>query len=422
MDCSLALRRAVRPRPFAMPGLFRLAGQVVASAPLVLAGLSVAVTVGVLYAGPVYRAAVAAELGWSLTTVVGAFAFGYLVALPTPVLAGAAVDRWGPRLVLQAAVALSALGLLGAAFVREPWQWYATTGVALAVAYYAVSPAALVVATTAERRGTMFGLVVGLGCGGGLVLGPSVAQLLVDGLGWRAAFGVQAVALGAVAVAWSVVRAPAKRATEQDTPNMDGDQLAAGGTEPTVGTTRPELGWLLPALFIGNALIAVFDEAVYQLAYPYALRLGLSGVAAAGLLTATSIGFTVGMVGGGVVSDRLGRGRVLVVAALMVAVSLLGLVWAGSATVWPWAVLFGVALGATITARSALWADLFAGPRLGRTAGILAAGYPLGAAAVTLGGAAWLDAGGSFTWVFASGMVAAVAWAGIVGAVTRRAR
>jgi hypothetical protein len=71
---------------------------------------------------------------------------------------------------------------------------------------------------------------------------------------------------------------------------------------PTVGTTRPELGWLLPALFIGNALIAVFDEASTQLAYPYALRLGLSGVAAAGLLTATSIGFTVGMVGGGVVS------------------------------------------------------------------------------------------------------------------------
>ena len=93
MGHSLAVSRAARPRMLAVRAKPRLAGQLPAVAPLVLAGLSVAVTVGVLYAGPVYRAAAAADLGWSLTTVAGAFAFGYLVALPTPVLAGAAIDR-----------------------------------------------------------------------------------------------------------------------------------------------------------------------------------------------------------------------------------------------------------------------------------------------------------------------------------------
>ena len=220
------------------------------------------------------------------------------------------------------------------------------------MAYYAVSPAALVVAASTERRGTMFGLVVGLGCGSGLVLGPTVAQLL----GWRAAFGVEAVALTAVAAAWSVL-------------------------------------WL-----------------------------GLSGAGAAGLLTVASVGFTIGMVGGGVVSDRLGRGRVLVTAALTVAASLAGLAGATPATVWPWAVLFGTALGATITARSTLWADLFAGPRLGCSVGILAAGYPLGAATVTIGGAAWIDTGGGFTWLFASGVAAALGWAGLVYFVTTPTR
>lgn len=422
MGHSVAVSRAARPRMLAVRAKPRLAGQLPAVAPLVLAGLSVAVTVGVLYAGPVYRAAAAADLGWSLTTVAGAFAFGYLVALPTPVLAGAAVDRWGPRAVLQVAVLLSALGLLGAAFVREPWQWYATTGVALAVAYYAVSPAALVVAASTERRGTMFGLVVGLGCGGGLVLGPTVAQFLVDDLGWRAAFGVEAVALTAVAAAWSVVRVPACPDVERHPPNVGAGRPAVSESGSALGSRATERRWLLPALFVGNGLVAVFDEAVYQFAYPYALRLGLSGAGAAGLLTAASVGFTVGMVGGGVVSDRLGRGRVLVTAALTVAASLAGLAGATPATVWPWAVLFGTALGATITARSTLWADLFAGPRLGRSVGILAAGYPLGAATVTIGGAAWIDSGGGFTWLFASGVAAALGWAGLVYFVTTRTR
>ena len=419
MHASLAAGRAARPRSLAASALARRAAQLAEAAPLVLTGVSIALTVGVLYAGPVYRAAAAAELGWSLTTVAGAFAFGYLVALPTPLLAGAAVDRWGPRPVLQASVLLAALGLLGAAFVREPWQWYATTGAALGVAYYAASPAALVIATSSGRRGTMFGLVVGLGVGGGLVVGPTAVQLLIDAVGWRSAFGVQAGVLLAVAALWSVVGVRTSSGEHRD-----GPQALAGGAADLKGEHESpvERRWLLPALLVGNGLIAVFDEAVYQFAYPYALSLGLSGVAAAGLLTAASVGLTVGMIGGGVVSDRLGRGRVLIVAAVTVAASLVGLAGAGPAAVWPWAVLFGMALGATITARSAFWADLFAGPSLGRRAGILAGGYPTGAAAVTLGGAAWIDGGGTFAWLFAVGMVAALGWAGIVTAVTWRAR
>jgi hypothetical protein len=105
----------------------------------------------------------------------------------------------------------------------------------------------------------------------------------------------------------------------------------------------------------------------------------------------------------------------------MVAVSLLGLVWAGPATIWPgWSCSASRsgddhrplgALGRPVRGPAPRANGRHPGGRL-----------PLGAAAVPLGGAAWLDAGGSFTWVFASGTTAALAWAGIVGAVTRRAR
>jgi len=458
MGLTALARLASHPAPLAVRPSSSVGARFGALLPLLLAGLSVAGSVGVLYAGPVYRAAAAADLGWSLTTVAGGFAFGYLVALPTPILAGLAIDRWGPRAVLQIGAVISALGLFGAALVREPWHWYLTTGALLSVAYYAVSPAAQVVAAGGARRGLMLGLVVGLGCGAGLALGPSMAHILIVAVGWRAAFTVPGVALALLAVAWSMVGAPttasrhatpradpghaeraashaASIAAQADRANpardasssidaarhasapADADRRASA---PTVaGRSGGTRRLLVPILFVGNALVAVFDEAVYQFLYPYGLRLGLSGTAAAGLLTVASVGFTIGMVGGGIASDRLGRRRVLLLAAIAIAASLGGLAHAAPPTLWLWVSIFGTALGATIAARSALWADLFAGPRLGRSVGILASGYPIGAAATTLGGAAWVDADGSFAAVFLVGTVAALGWAGIVAATRR---
>jgi MFS family permease len=416
VSLPLATPAARLARPVA-PALAAPLGAIRAALPLVLAGLSVAVTVGVLYAGPVYRAAAAAELGWSLTTLVGSFAFGYLVAMPTPVLAGRAVDRRGPRVVMLVGVLLGAAGLLGAAFVREPWQWYLTTGVLLAVAYYTVHPAATALAAGAGRRGTRLGLVVGVGCGAGLMGGPAVAQVLVDAVGWRTGFVALSVLLAAVALAWLPVRPDAA----PHRPPAEAAPAAPAAPNRPAGAPAAPAPWLLPLLFAGNALIAVFDEVVYQLAYPYALSLGLTGAGAAALMAAMSGGFTLGMVGGGILSDRVGRPRVLLLAAGAIVAALSGLALATPAGLWPWTILFGTGLGATITGRSALWADLFAGPSLGRNLGILTAGYPIGAAATTLGGAAWLDGGGSFAALFATGGAAALLWAGIVVAATRPA-
>ena len=98
---------------------------------LTLATLCVALSLGALYSSPVYRAAAAGELGWSMSTSVGAFAVGYLAAVPIVIFAGRVPDRVGPRRVLGAGLTSIALGLVAAAWTGPLWQWYLGAGIAL---------------------------------------------------------------------------------------------------------------------------------------------------------------------------------------------------------------------------------------------------------------------------------------------------
>src|SRR5215217_5106708 len=82
---------------------------------LAAASLAIATGAGALYAGPVFRAALVADLGWSNELAAGAFAVGYLAAGTTPIVSGLVADRWGPTPLLTAGLVLAALALLGAA-------------------------------------------------------------------------------------------------------------------------------------------------------------------------------------------------------------------------------------------------------------------------------------------------------------------
>ena len=102
------------------------------SGTLAAASVAVAVGAGALYAGPVFRAALVADLGWSNELAAGAFAVGYLAAGASPIVSGIVADRFGPSRLLVAGLLLAALGLFGAAMTSVPWHWYLTAGVGLA--------------------------------------------------------------------------------------------------------------------------------------------------------------------------------------------------------------------------------------------------------------------------------------------------
>jgi MFS family permease len=396
---------------------------------LAAAAVAVAVGAGALYAGPVFRAALVADLGWSNELAAGAFAVGYLAAGATPIVSGMVADRFGASRLLVAGLLLAAFGLFGAALTSAPWHWYLAAGVGLSVAYYLIHVGGTLIATAGAARGTAVGVAIGLGVGLGLAAGPVLAQFALDAHGWRDAlmlFGAGALAIALLMVWWT--RRPARSGERtsveagQQGSASSSDRLVQGlqvGPVPAPeGSTGGSRRRLLFGFFVGNALLAVFDEAVYQHGYTLGVARGLSTQEAAWLLGLVSLALTLGMLLGGPLSDIVGRRQVLVSAAATTMVTLLGLAGSSSEGLWIWGSLYGLGLGASIAVRSAAWGDAFTGPGRGRAIGIVATGYPVGAALTIWLGAAWLDAGGSYQALYLTAAVAAGLWAILGGALT----
>jgi MFS family permease len=314
---------------------------------LAAASTAVAIGAGALYAGPVFRAALVADLGWSNELAAGAFAIGYLAAGATPVVSGVVADRFGASRLLVVGLLLSALGLFGAALTTTPWHWYLAAGVGLSVAYYLIHVGGTLIATAGTARGTAVGVAIGLGVGLGLAAGPVLAQVALDARGWRDAltgFGAGTLVV-AVLIAWLTRRAASsgeKRSIDRRHQGAPSD-VRHSVRDPDDTTGRASLNGAagfrrktLAGFFLGNVLLAVFDEAVYQHGYSLAVARGLTVQDGAVLLGLISLALTLGMLLGGPLSDLVGRRRVLVGAAATVLVALLGLAGASSEALRTW--------------------------------------------------------------------------------------
>lgn len=367
------------------------------SAPdVALACVCVGIAFGALYAGPMFRALAAQDLQWSLEAVAGAFAVGSLVTIPTGFLASSATDRWGALWVMTWGMATCAVALVTAAGAHALWQWFATAGILLAVGVRTVLAGTSVLASRRQRRGRSLGLTYSA-IGGGLTVGPPAVQVLLEAWGWR----MTLLAMGLLFATLTLVTGVRAQTT------VVGGR-AATATKGEFGGTRLDL---LVGFFIGNVLLGIYDEVVYQHTYAHGLALGLTGTVAAAVIGGVSAAYTAGGFTGGVLSDIRGRRPVLVGSTIAAAATLLLMAVSDAASLWVWGAAFGFVLGMGVAVRSAAWADAFAGPRLGRDVGIVSTGYSVGAAIATYGGASWLDRGGSFPALYITGAAVAVLWA-----------
>jgi len=140
------------------------------------------------------------EFGWSRADI--SFAVGVqllLYGLIGP-FAAALAERFGLRVTLLAAIALTALSFGGTVAVSAPWQlslvWGAGTGLGTGAAALVL---AAIIANRwfAARRGLALGLLTASAAGGQLVFLPLIAGLTAL-LGWRGAVLVAAVIAAAV--------------------------------------------------------------------------------------------------------------------------------------------------------------------------------------------------------------------------------
>lgn len=362
--------------------------------------LGMGVLLGAQYSFPLLSLPMARELGWNRSATASVFSLRLLLGAAAQISLGWLIDRYGPRRMGVAGAVLASLGLLISGKVRVLGHLHLSFGVLVAVGAVLVEMSILTALTgkLAERRGTAVG-ITWAGGGAGMLLMLPLAQWLAGLVSWRFAFGVFALAMAClVPVFWFLF--PRELPVAPAVP---------GGAARWRLLAMPAF-WLL---LVGNAMVGIYDEAVYQHLVPFAVEMGHAEMDAAAALGLASIMYLAGQAAGGALSDVIGRRPVALGASGLTAAGLFWLLRSGGPEGWQLAgamLLYGLGLGANLAARSATWGDVFAGPHFGFVAGLISSGYAVGGALISWFGGWSFDARGSYLPAFAAALGAVVLW------------
>lgn len=260
------------------------------------------------------------EFGWDRALAAGAISFGFLVSAGLSPLVGYAMDRLGPRVVVEAGVALLAAGFLLAPLTTQPWHLYATLGAlviggATCTTYAAHSM--FLPHWFMRRRALAVGIAFS-GAGMGAVILLPWLESIIQADGWRAS-------CRALAVLALVVLGPLNlllwRRPEDIGLQPDGGASPKGGRPPLRRPTVVDPAWAAIDWTVARAartarywwivlgytcgMVAWYAVQVHQT--EYLIEIGFAPLEAAwalGLVAAVAI---PGQIALGALSDRIGR-------------------------------------------------------------------------------------------------------------------
>ena len=151
--------------------------------------------------GPVFFVPVLKTFGWSRTRLSFGFAVAAFSAGAAGPLIGWLVDRFDVRKVMVAGVAIVVCGYLALAHTHAYGQFVLINlGLGLGFVACTAIPASKVVANWFEaRRGMAMGVMLSGASIGGAIFTPVMARVIA-GYGWRGAYVVLAVLIGAITI------------------------------------------------------------------------------------------------------------------------------------------------------------------------------------------------------------------------------
>lgn len=255
------------------------------------------------------------EFGWSTATISLAVSVNLLLFGLTAPFAAALMDRFGMRRVVAVALVVVSAGSGLTVFMTESWQLTVCWG--LLVGLGTGSMALVFAATVANRwftrsRGLVTGVLTAGGTAGQLLFLPLLAYL-ADGIGWRAASLVVAVA--ALAVLPLVLGFLTERPQDLGIEPYGGTGVAvAPARSDSIGPARAAVQslraaarcpmfWLLAGSFAicGATTVGLVGTHFIPAAHDH----GMAGTTAAGLLALVGLFDIVGTIASGWLTDRV---------------------------------------------------------------------------------------------------------------------
>jgi MFS family permease len=364
----------------------------------VIVGAGIVVTcigVGAMLALSVFLQPVSEAMGWSRMGLSTTALINWLCMGVSAFVWGALSDRFGTRAVVLSGGVLLGLGLVTASRAATLGQFQLLFGVL--VGFAAGSFFAPLIATTTRwftRNRSLAVALVSAGLSlGSTVVGP-LARWLITSYDWRTAMLV----IGDLA--WLLIIPAAllvREAPSADTPA--GASVPADGPGFTVGQalTSPQLAAIALAFF---ACCAAHSGPIFHM-ITHAIDHGVPAMAATTVLSVAGLASLSGRIVCGLIADRIGAKRMLLIGLTMQAVAVSLYVFTSSlGSFYALAVLFGFSYGGVMPLYAILIREYFGARIMGTTFGAFSAISTLGMALGPWAGGFFYDTLGGYFWLY----------------------
>lgn len=298
------------------------------------------------------------EFDWSRAVTSGAYSLSSIISGVLGVVMGSLTDRVGPRIVVTVCGVLLGLGYLLMSQVNTVWQLYLFYGVIVGLGMSGCwVPLLTSVARWFEsRRSLMTGIVIS-GLTIGQVIAPPVISRLITTYEWRQSYIIVGIAaLAAVVLAAQFLRRDPGNQTRSPSRKalMDADTVGMSLWE----AVRTAQFWMVSVVFLAFGFSA-YGMTVHLV--PHIIGLDIPEVTAANVLAVNGgIGIIGNFVLGGIIGDRIGNRKALIIGFILAIAALLWLVPARELwMLYLFAIVFGLGLGSMGTSESPLVARLF---------------------------------------------------------------
>jgi MFS family permease len=334
--------------------------------------------------------------GWSRTGIATAAMLNFLCMGLGALFWGALSDRYGTRAVVLAGGALLGLGMVLASRATTLLHFQLVFGIIVGVAsgsFYAPMTAATTKWFTQHRSLAVALVSAGLSVGS-TVMAP-LARWLITAYDWRTAMLV----IGDLV--WLVVIPAALLVRRPPTPSSAATEsvASAGGAQLTIGQVvrTPQFAAIALAHF---ACCAAHSGPIFHMV-THALDRGVPAMAAATVLSVAGLASLSGKIVCGMIADRVGAKRTLVVGLALQAVAIsFYLFTSGLAGFYALALMFGFAYGGVMPLYAILVRDYFGARIMGSAFGAVSLAATIGMALGPWLGGRLYDGLGSYAWMF----------------------
>ncbi len=360
-------------------------------------GLLGCVAIGAMFSLPVFLRPIAAATGWSITGVSTAMTIAFVAMALGSFAWGSLSDRFGPRIVVLAGSVLLAVGLVLASRTRSLLAFQLIFGVLIGGSTAAIfAPMMAAVTGWFETQRSLAVSLVSAGMGMAPMTMSPFAAWLVTHNDWRTSMLIISAVVAAVMipVAFLVRRPPALAgAAAAAVPAADaGPEMSRGEA-----LRSPQFLILLATNFF---CCATHSGPIFH-TVSYAVTCGIPLVLAVSIYSLEGLAGLGGRIVFGVLGDRLGAKRVLVVGLLVQALGTLGYLAARElATFYTVAAIFGFIYAGVMPLYSVIARENFPLRMMGTVIGGMVTAGGLGMATGPVVGGLIYDKFATYSWLF----------------------